>query len=430
MGAKVRQDAKGIYWVVVHFEGKRRKKRIGTDRRTAERVAREIQARLVLGKGLPERQDGQAVPFAEFAESWLRREVEIPIERNMKGHLAPGSARTYRLQVDVHLAPHFGDRDLRKIGLAEVQGFYDHCIDTGRPRSAKSIDMALNVLRLVLNHARAQGLVESNAVESWKRGRPRRRSSSEQRVKPEHVLSADELATLLEAAETDFSRFYPLVLFLADTGARIGEATALRWIDVDLEAGTARISRSFSSGKVLGPTKTGRARTVELSSRLRALLVPNLPKVWPPPEDKLVFPNLSGGMLFPKFFREKVFAKIARKALGDGRRFTPHGLRHTWASLHMARGTPLKWIQEQGGWTTAKVLLDTYGHFMPTESRGFADALSATSDGPPAAPAERAAAGGPKRPRETQRLRVVTPPRRPRQDRGPRSCTSPTRRPS
>jgi integrase len=47
------------------------------------------------------------------------------------------------------------------------------------------------------------------------------------------------------------------------------------------------------------------------------------------------------------------------------RKFTPHGLRDTWASLHMARGTPLKWIQAQGGWTTAKLLLDVYGHFLP-----------------------------------------------------------------
>jgi len=52
----------------------------------------------------------------------------------------------------------------------------------------------------------------------------------------------------------------------------------------------------------------------------------------------------------------------------------------------MARGTPLKWIQEQGGWTTAKLLLDTYGHFMPTEMRGFADALTATPNGSQAAP--------------------------------------------
>jgi hypothetical protein len=40
-----------------------------------------------------------------------------------------------------------------------------------------------------------------------------------------------------------------------------------------------------------------------------------------------------------------------------------------------------KWVLEQGGWTTAKLLLDTYGHFMPSESRGFSDA-NAAPDGP------------------------------------------------
>ena len=31
---------------------------------------------------------------------------------------------------------------------------------------------------------------------------------------------------------------------------------------------------------------------------------------------------------------------------GPGRRVTPHMLRHTFASLHLARGTNLKWVQE------------------------------------------------------------------------------------
>ncbi len=64
---------------------------------------------------------------------------------------------------------------------------------------------------------------------------------------------------------------------------------------------------------------------------------------------------------------------------------TPHCLRHTFASLHIARGTNLLWIQEAGGWASAKMLLDVYGHFMPTESAGFADAITAPND-PPAAP--------------------------------------------
>jgi len=91
-------------------------------------------------------------------------------------------------------------------------------------------------------------------------------------------------------------------------------------------------------------------------------------------------------MRIPESVRNEVFRRIVRRALGEGPRFSPHGLRHTWASLQIARGTPLQWTQEQGGWTTAKVLLDTCGHLMPTGSRRFADALAAIPDGHPTPP--------------------------------------------
>ena len=185
----------------------------------------------------------------------------------------------------------------------------------------------------------------------------------------------------LSAAEQHFPRYHPLVLFLADTGARLGEAIALRWVDVDLDAGVIRIARRLSSGKTLGPTKTGHERDAELSYRLRGVLESIAPNVYPIPEGALVFPNESGRFIHSSPFRARVFSKIVREALGKGRRFTLQCLRHTWASLHLARGTPIKWIQTQGGWTTAKVLLDTYGHFMADESRGHADALSTPADG-------------------------------------------------
>ena len=76
--------------------------------------------------------------------------------------------------------------------------------------------------------------------------------------------------------------------------------------------------------------------------------------------------------------RNRVFAPALRRALGPGhRRLTPHSLRHTFASLHLSRGTNLLRVQQQGGWTSPQVLLDTYTHFMPSEVRGFADALTA-----------------------------------------------------
>jgi len=42
-------------------------------------------------------------------------------------------------------------------------------------------------------------------------------------VPPEKVLSAEEVQRLLEVADELFPRFYPLILFLADTGARLVE---------------------------------------------------------------------------------------------------------------------------------------------------------------------------------------------------------------
>src|SRR5215469_6334099 len=67
--------------------------------------------------------------------------------------------------------------------------------------------------------------------------------------------------------------------------------------------------------------------------------------------------------------------------LGLGRRFSLHGLRRTFATLHLARGTPIKWIQVQGEWSSAKRLLDWYGHFLPSEQHGYADSLGTMPDG-------------------------------------------------
>ncbi len=61
----------------------------------------------------------------------------------------------------------------------------------------------------------------------------------------------------------------------------------------------------------------------------------------------------------------------------------------------MMRGTNLKWLQNQGGWASAKMLLDTCGHFIPDESKGYAAVLTTTPDGPirPLTPSDGQSAG-------------------------------------
>ncbi len=401
MAAKVKWD-RGAWWVFTHYEGKRKKKRIGATKahkREAEEIARKINGALALGTFAPQREEAQSVAFDEYANDWLHREVLLPARRGIEGALSPATAALHERHVRRYLIPFFGDRDLRGIRVADVQALHDHCVETGRPPSARSIEMVLATLRRVFAQAETHELIGRNPVEVWKRGRGRRRRSSAYRVEPDNVLDSDELRGLLDTARRDFPSFYPLILFLADTGARLGEASAVRWIDVNLEVGMARVCRSFSSGKHLTETKTGASRTVELSTRLGELLRQRQPDLFG--DDDLVFPSDAGGFLDPHNFRDRVFRRLVQKVLGRGRRFTPHGLRHTFASLHLARGTNLKWVQAQGGWASAKVLLDCYGHYLATESTGFADALSGAPERPYTAPLEQRSA------RRVARLRKV-----------------------
>ncbi len=86
MAAKVKHE-RGAYWLVVHANGKRSKRRFGrtkSDKKRAEKAADEINHRLALGRYEPAAEKGkEPVPFRQFAADWLRREVFLPIEREI-----------------------------------------------------------------------------------------------------------------------------------------------------------------------------------------------------------------------------------------------------------------------------------------------------------------------------------------------------------
>lgn len=126
-----------------------------------------------------------------------------------------------------------------KIRAADVQALHDHLLVRDRPLGAYSIEYVLKTLRRLLGFAELQELVTENAVERWKRGLRlgRRRSAPTYKVRRENVLDSQELARLLSMAAKEAPNHFGLLLFLADTGARIGEALGRRWIDVDLECG-------------------------------------------------------------------------------------------------------------------------------------------------------------------------------------------------
>jgi integrase len=153
---------------------------------------------------------------------------------------------------------------------------------------------------------------------------------------------------------------------LAATGMRRGEALALRWWDVDLDAGRLAVRRSVGVVKakgagerlVEGPTKTGRSRVVDLDAgtvaALRAYragrgrLALDLVR-----DSALGLSNLDGTHVYPERFSRRFSGQVAqaRKALGEERLpvIRLHDLRHTRAILLRADGVPVEVVPERRG---------------------------------------------------------------------------------
>jgi integrase len=207
---------------------------------------------------------------------------------------------------------------------------------------------------------------------------PRGRGSSKLKpVDPRKVLDGGEREHFLETAKRVSPDHYAFILMMAETGCRISEAAKLTWGDLDIDLGVARIYRQKTGGQATDVELSARLRHV-LRERLTARLRESLRQGRRDgdPLQGLVFPNERGGELHLENFRRRVFNNVVKEAFPEGRPLTPHSLRHTWASLHMARGTPLKWIQDQGGWASAAMLLSVYSHFLPRETSGYSDVLS------------------------------------------------------
>jgi integrase len=121
------------------------------------------------------------------------------------------------------------------------------------------------VVRQALDTAVRDGLLRRNPAAVVKRPTVKR---SEARY-----LTPEEAGRLLDAAKGD--RLDPLLVLLLGSGLRRGEALALHWRDVDLDAGHMRVRWSLArvGGKLQLPSRRrrgrgGSCRCLSLSLRL------------------------------------------------------------------------------------------------------------------------------------------------------------------
>ncbi len=121
---------------------------------------------------------------------------------------------------------------------------------------------------------------------------------------------------------------------------------------------------------VYGTTKTHASRSVPLPRFLREELARLMDGKG---RDSLLFTSPQGAPLRLANFRQRVFDKAVREAGLEG--LTPHGLRHTAASLAVDAGANVKAVQRMLGHKDAAMTLNTYADLFDTALDDVAERL-------------------------------------------------------
>jgi integrase len=260
--------------------------------------------------------------------------------------------------------PAFGGKPISSIRTAQVSRWASELTAAGY--SGSTVRNAHSTLRLVLEHAvHEERLTRNPAVGA--------RLPSREVGDPRTALTGSQVTAIANAIVDATSRPQPqyrtLVLFLASTGLRIGEASALRVGDLNLgrrvngrSSPTAhvRLTAVPVKGKLIeGTPKSGKVRTVALPpsllDQLSALVSGRQP-------DDTVFTSPRGAQL-----RDDVFLRlhwrptVAKLGLGS---VTPHVLRHTFATEALSRGISLPVVANQLGHANPAITASVYAHLL------------------------------------------------------------------
>ncbi len=354
-------------WVVDYRDG------AGTRRWVTCETKRE--AETVLAKKIPEiRQSTRPavdpeITLSAYAGRWLGL---------LGGSVKPRTTVVYELNVRRHLLPAFGALKVRQLQRGHIKEFLAKLRTRFASRTAQVI---YATLRAMLTAAVDDGVILANPANRLGRQlRLDRPSGEDDEIK---AMTREQLARFLTVTAQIVPRFFALFLLFGRTGMRLGEARALQWEDLDVRGREIRVARAFS-GRRLETPKSGTGRTVDMSEELARALgrlqverkTETLRRGWPavPP---WVFCSRMGQPLSQEGV-DKAF-KQALKAAGLPLHFTPHSLRHTFASLLLQQGESPVYVQRQLGHASIKLTVDTYGRWLPMGNKAAVDRLDGES---------------------------------------------------
>lgn len=346
-------------------DSKERAQRVSENRRLAQDIAAKLEA---AERGNPTENHLREV-LSDISARLTTRALDFPTTRKYllewleARNLSEGTATRYRKPIAgfIESLGTRADLPMTNVTPSDVDAFASARLKGGIAPSTVSVDVkALNV---PFNAATRAGLIPWNPVA---------RAQPIEAVKEQRQpFTRAEVEALLEACPS--TEWKTVVMLGALAGLRFSDATALRWENVDLFAGTI----SFR------PKKTERKKrdlVLPMAARMKAhLLTLERPKdgkgfISPGLASKRTSGKSGLSMAFARIMERAGIDRAALEGAGGGRTFNRksfHSLRHFFVSELERRGVAPDLRMKLSGHTTAAA----HGRYTHTELETLASAV-------------------------------------------------------
>jgi len=299
----------------------------------------------------------EVMTLSEWYSRWVMDYKSVSVKK--------GTLESYKSIFLYYIEPKFGDRALDTIKPEEIQVFYNGLVAEGYSKS--TITLVSVVLGAMFKRAVMNGYITSNPIE--KAVLPKNKKRSKKRA-----LTIEEQKLLMKYVKNQ--KIEKFVVLALATGMRPGELTGLVWEDVDFEKREITVRRTLKCARDTNefyfdlPKTDTSLRTIPIIDEIYEMLLEEKEK-----QGKgygkfgnLVLRKENGEPLSGQNVRrqlERIIDKINLEENCGMDYFTPHTLRHTFATRALEKGVPPRVVQELLGHSSITITMDVYTHVLP-----------------------------------------------------------------
>ena len=285
-----------------------------------------------------------------FIEQYERQVKETTFYRNT-------------LQFTNHILPFFGNMKMKEIRLIVCQKFIN---ELSKDFKKSSIQLFKSLVSVILDYAIKLEIITTNYM----------RLADLPRIKVEkkdNYYTKSELLEFLEVVKNNYSfELYCIFRVLAFTGLRRGELCALTWKDIDFKNKTLTVNKNMTyvkGGSKISETKTQTSNRIIYLDNETVDILKQYKKETPFISiDTSIFNKKIGSM---NHYLTKLYKKHPNL-----KKITPHGFRHTHATLLYESGIDIKDISNRLGHSTIKTTLDIYTHLTEDKKKDVTEQFS------------------------------------------------------